>query len=180
MKRKTDMQKLFHFARKERGSALVELAVTVPLLILLLFSVLQAMFAMYAYHYTAFAAQQGARFAMVRGHTWSTNVYTPCQTSAPPNFTMIYGCEASSQDIQNFMQSLGAINSSKLTINQTTSYVWPGQTPGGSTVLCSGANKANSKNCLVQVTASYTFHFLPLLPASTVTVHATSEKAILQ
>ena len=111
------MQKWFSLAREEHGSALVEFAVTVPLLIFLLFAVLQGMFAMYVYHYTAYAAQQGARFAMVRGHTASGTIAQPCGTSAPPNFTMAYDCEAASSDIQNYVQSLGAINPSNLTIN---------------------------------------------------------------
>ena len=43
---KRQMQKWFSLAREEHGSALVEFAVTVPLLIFLLFAVLQGMFAM--------------------------------------------------------------------------------------------------------------------------------------
>ena len=44
----------------------------------------------------------------------------------------------------------------------------------------SGSNYKNSKSCLVQVTVSYTFNPLPLLPKSAMTMHATSEKVILQ
>jgi Flp pilus assembly protein TadG len=169
----------FCLASEERGSALVEFAVTVTLLIFLLFAVLQGTFAMYSYHYTAWAAQQGARFAMVRGYTWSSQGETvTCQTSAPPNFTMVYGCTAQSSDIQNYVQSLGAINSSKLTIIESNSYVWPGLTPDGTSTGCT--TQANSKGCLVKVTASYTFNFIPFLPASALTMSGTSEKVILQ
>src|ERR1700721_4697303 len=100
------MLKRLRWWREERGSALVEFAVTVPLLIFLLFAVLEGMFAMYLYHYTAYAAQQGARFAMVRGHTASGTIATPCGTSTPPNFTMASDCTATSNDIKNFVQPL--------------------------------------------------------------------------
>lgn len=172
------MQMRFRWAREERGSALVEFAMTGPLLIFLLFAVLQGMYAMYAYHFTAYAAQQGARFAMVRGHTASENIASPCGTSAPPNFTMAYDCEAKSSDIQNYVQSLGAINPSNLTINTSNSYVWPGKNPDGTTSGCT--TYTNSKGCLVKVTANYTFNFIPFLPFTGLTMTATSEKVILQ
>jgi Flp pilus assembly protein TadG len=178
MKRTIDIQRWLRAAREERASALVEFAVTVPLVIFLLFAILQGMFAMYAYHYTAFAAQQGARFAMVRGATWSQNTPTNCQTSAPPNFTISYECTATSSDIQNYVQSLGAINPTNLTIN--TSNVWPGITPDGATAPCSGSNPSNGKGCLVKVTANYNFNLLPSFPLSGLTMSATSEKVILQ
>jgi Flp pilus assembly protein TadG len=166
------------WTREDRGSALVEFAVTVPLLVFLLFAVLQGMFAMYAYHYTAWAAQQGARYAMVRGHTWSSlGVPSPCGASAPPNFTMKYDCEAAASDIQDYIQSLGAMNPTSLTMNQTTSYVWPSLTPDGSSAPCA---PMNSKGCLVRVTATYTFNLLPLVSGTALTMSATSEKVILQ
>lgn len=177
MKKKIDLLKRFRWARDERGSTVVEFAMTAPLLIFLLFAVFQGMVAMYIFHYTGYAAQQGARFAMVRGNTWSTNVTTNCSTSAPPNFTMTYGCTASSTDIQNYVQSLGAINASSLTINTTSSYVWPGKNPDGTTTGCT---QTNSKGCLVQVTANYTFNLLPYIPATALKMSATSEKVILQ
>src|ERR1035438_2909452 len=149
MKRLMDMLKQFRLAREEHGSALVEFAVTVPLLIFLLFAVLQGMFAMYLYHYTAWAAQEGARFAMVRGATASENVTSYC--------------EAQNNDIQNYVQSLGAINSSNLTINTSKTYIWPGTNPDGTTTGCA---PINSKGCMVRVTATYSFNVIPFLPFS--------------
>src|ERR1700734_1850853 len=99
MKKRIEMPKPFHLACEERGTALVEFAMTAWLLILLLFGVFQVMFAIYTYHFTTYAAQQGTRFAMVRGYTWSKNTTTNCSTSAPPNFTMAYDSTASGTDI---------------------------------------------------------------------------------
>lgn len=178
--KKAAMQKLLRFARDERGAELVEFAITATLLIFLLLGVLQCMFAMYAYHFTTYAAQQGTRFAVVRGHTWSQNVATNCSTSAPPNFAMKYGCTASSADIQNYVQSLATagIKPGNVTINTTSSYVWPGTTPDNTTTGCT--TSANSSGCLVKVTVSYSFGFLPFLPLHTLSMSATSEAAILQ
>lgn len=177
MKKQLDMQTLLRLAREEDGSELVEFALTGTLMVVLLFGVLQWMFAIYAYHFTTYAAQQGARYAMVRGYTWSKNTTTNCSSSAPPSFTMSYACTASSSDIQNYVQSLatGGISASNVTINTTNSYVWPGTTPDGATCA-----QVNSQGCLVKVTVSYTINFLPFLKISALPISATSETVILQ
>jgi len=69
MKKGTDMQTPLRLAREEHGAELVEFALAASLLALILFGMLQWMFAMYAYHFTNYAAEQGTRFAMVRGYT---------------------------------------------------------------------------------------------------------------
>lgn len=171
------MQTLFRLAREEDGVEVVEFAVVGPLVVLLLFGVLQWTFAIYAYHFTTYAAQRGTRFAMVRGYTWSKDLATNCSTAAPPAFTMPYACTASSADIQNYVQSLATagINPANVTINTTNSYVWPGTTPDGASCA-----QANSQGCLVRVTVSYTFKFLPFLKIATLPIGATSETVILQ
>lgn len=140
------------------------------------------MMAMYAYHFTTYAAQQGARFAAVRGYTWSKNTTTKCSTSAPPGFTMPYQCTVSSNDIQNYVQSLATagINPSNVTINTTTANVWPGVTPDCSSSCSTCSPNANSQGCLVKVAVSYTFNFLPFLNSPAFTIGATSENVILQ
>lgn len=171
------MQKLLHLAREERGSSLVEFAMTGWILMLLLLGIFQCMIAMYTYHFTTYAAQQGTRFAMVRGATWSQNIATNCSTSAPPSFQMKYNCTASSSDIQNYVQSLATpgILASGVSINTTSSYVWPGKTPDG--VTCS---TVNSQGCLVKVTVSYTFNFVPYMRISAIVMSSTSETSIIQ
>jgi Flp pilus assembly protein TadG len=180
MKSGIGMQKLLRLAREEHGSSLVEFAMTALLLVVLLSGVLQWMLAMYAYHFTTFAAQQGARFASVRGYTWSKSETTNCSTSAPPSFTMPYECTVSASDIQNYVQSLapGGINITNLTINTTSSYVWPGETPDNTTTGCT--TNANSQGCMVKVTVTYTFSLLPFLKNPNLSMAATSESVILQ
>lgn len=174
------MRKLLNLAREERGSSLVEFAMTGWILMLLIVGVFQCMIAMYAYHFTTYAAQAGTRFAMVRGHTWSSQGITEgCGTSAPPSFQMKYNCEASSTDIQNYVQSLATpgILPSNVSINTTSSYVWPGKTPDGVTSTCS---TVNSQGCLVKVTVNYTFNFVPYMPMTALSLTSTSETSILQ
>jgi hypothetical protein len=152
------------------------------MLVGLMFAVFNWMAGMYVYHFMSYAAQQGSRFAIVRGHTWSKNTTsgTQCGTSAPPNFTMMYNCTANANDIQNYVQSLAHpwILPSGMTINESSSYLWPGKNPDGNTTGCS--TNANSPGCLVKVTVSYNFSFLPLMKLTGLPMTATSEKVITQ
>ncbi len=156
---------------------LVEFAMSALILMGVMVGVIEFALAAYAYHFVSSAAQQGTRFAMVRGHTWSEDEATNCSTSAPPNFTMAYECTASGTDIQNYVQSLATAGISPDNVTINTSDVWPGKTPDGTTGTCS---PANSQGCLVKVTVSYSFSFLPFQHLSALSIGATSEGAILQ
>jgi Flp pilus assembly protein TadG len=179
MGKKVVVLKLFRFACEERGSALVEFAITVTMLMSLTVGVIGFSLAMYSYHFVSSAAQQGVRFASLRGYTWSKDAADNCSSSAPPNFTMVYDCTASSTDIQNYVQSLAtvAINQSSVTINTTSSFIWPGQTPSGSTSTCS---PANSQGCVVKVTVKYTFNFFGIERLAPLSMSATSQGVVLQ
>lgn len=175
MKKGIGMQRLFRLVREEHGAELVEFAMTGLLLMTVLFGVFAWMYAMYAYDFTSYAAQQGSRFAEVRGYTWSANVGTSCSTSST-NFTIPYDCTASSNDIQNYVQSLapGGISASNVTVNSS----WPGTTPDGTTTGCT--INANSQGCMVKVKVNYSFNFFPFMNLSALSMSATSEKVILQ
>lgn len=179
MKERVDKKKLLRLARGESGSSLVEFAMSALILIGFLVGVIEFGLATYTYHFLSSAAQQGTRFAMVRGYTWSENVATNCSTSAPPNFAMTYDCTAQGTDIQNYVQSLatGGISPSSVTVNTTSSYVWPGTTPDGTTTGCS---TINSQGCMVKVTVSYSFKFLPFEQLPALSMSSTSEGVILQ
>ncbi len=179
MKKRNQLQNLLRLARDESGIELVEFAMTALVLTIVMFAAFEFAFALYIFHFASYAAQEGSRFAMVRGNTWSKNISTDCSTSAPPNFTMPYDCTASITDIQNYVQSLatGGISSSAVSIDTTSSYVWPGTTPDGSTTGCT---TANSQGCLVKVTVKYSFNFMPFMKLSALPISATSETVILQ
>lgn len=175
MKRKFIMPKLLRLARQECGSELVEFALTAMILLGLVFSVIGFALAMYTYHFVSSAAQQGMRFAIVRGYTWSKNTPVSCGTSAPPNFTMAYNCTASSADIQNYVQSLATVGIQASAVTVTTT--WPGKTQSGATSTCT---TANSQGCLVNVNVSYSYNWLLLERLSALTMKATSQGVVLQ
>jgi Flp pilus assembly protein TadG len=160
--------------RDQRGSAeAVELAFTLPILLMVVFGIIGFCQAMYAYHFVSFAAQEGARYAMVRGADWTT----ACATSAPPSFTLTYQCNAAASDVQNFVRSAATLGIKATNITVTTT--WPGTTPSAVTT-CPGAT-TNSKGCFVKVQVSYPFYYpVPFLPTSAVTFTGTSEKVIQQ
>ncbi|MFP5277046.1 MAG: TadE/TadG family type IV pilus assembly protein [Acidobacteriota bacterium] len=165
-------RRLLHLRREESGSELVEFAVASLLLLMVLFSIFDLCRAMYSYYFVSYAAQQGARYAMVRGSGWSSN----CSTSSPPGFAMNYGCTAASSDVQNYVQSLAmpGVNQSDIAVSTS----WPGQTPNCLS-NCSACAPSDKAGCMVNVQVSYTFNFmLPFLPKSALTFSGSAEKVI--
>ena len=166
------------FGREECGSKLAEFALVVTLFFMLIIGILDCSIALYAHHFVSWAAEEGTRYAAVRGADWRTD----CSTSAPPGFTLGYDCAASASDIQNYVQSLAppGLVPSSITVNTTTSYVWPGTTPDCGTAPCTACStNNNSQGCFVRVQVTYPFTFtLPLLPHSNLNLSATSEKVI--
>ena len=175
------LARMVRLVQEECGSELVEFAFTIPVLFALFFGIMDFSRAMYCYHYVSYAAQEGARYAMVRGADTTSG---PCKTSAPPNFTETFNCEAASSDVQNYVTSrmLPLIDPSLMTVVTT----WPGTTPGssGNSSSCSGSNGSSSgpqsQGCMVEVQVKYAFTFLlPFLPRSAaINFSSTSEKVI--
>jgi Flp pilus assembly protein TadG len=133
----------------ERGSALVEMAVVMAVLLMIMFGIIDFGRAFYTYSFVANAAREGARWAIVRG--------SKC--------TQLDHCPAASgtSDIQPYVQSLseGATNPSK--ISATLAFTGCGNAPG----------------CVAEVTVQYPFKFmLPFLPSAGMTMSSTSEMVI--
>ncbi len=169
------MRRLMRILGDERGSEIVEFGLSALVLMTTVLGLVDVSRAMYAYHIVTHAAQSGARFAMVRGADWTGS----CSTSAPPSFTMPYGCKVSSTDVQNYVKSLGMVNWS----NQGTTPVtvtWPGTTPD-CTSSCSACSTTNSKGCMVKVNVQYKFTFATVFFKQTsVTFSSTAQQVIEQ
>lgn len=89
--------------RGDRGSALVEYALTFIVFMSMLLGITDFGRAMYAYHFVSSAAREGARYAMVRGCTPTTTI---CPTAAD------------SSSVQTFVKNVPlGIDSSKVTVN---------------------------------------------------------------
>jgi Flp pilus assembly protein TadG len=174
LRRTIEWRKLIGLARDERGSELVEFAVTAVLLVAIVFGVIDFGMAMYAEHFVSSAAQQGARYAIVRGSDWTST----CSTSAPPNFVLSYHCNASSSDVQNYVKSLAGMGLSSTNVSAAAS--WPGTTPDCASACSACTTATNATGCMVQVQVTYTFTFLKLrfLPQSVLKLTSTAEQVI--
>lgn len=157
MSRTTAIRILKRLLRSERGNAaLVEFTFIAAILFSLLFGMLCLSLATYSAHWVSYAAQQGARYAIVHGADSGTG--SACSTTVA-NAATKFNCEASATDVQNYIESLesGGITNSNVTVNTSTMYPG-GTTPAGTT--CASGSEA--QGCPVNVTVSYTFNLLPL------------------
>ena len=130
----------------ESGATMVEFALATTILFAMVFGILQLSMALYSYHFTADAAREATRWAIVRGSLSCTN--TPALNK----------CNATTTDITNVVKSLGypGIDPNQLTV--TTTYRNPDNT------LCTTA-PCNLPGNSVQVRVSYAF--LLQIPFST-------------
>lgn len=146
-------------AKSERGASLPETAIVLTVLLAVIFGIIEFGRVMYTYAFVAQLARQGARWAIVRG----------AQCSALDH------CNASSSDIQNYVQSLnyGVAKSSNIAVTAT----W---------LQCPPGSSGNQPGCVVSVNVRYPFSFmLPYMPKSgnsfmQITMNSTSEMVISQ
>lgn len=155
-----------------RGSALVEYAIVLPVLLMILFGIMDFSRYLYTYHFVSEVAREATRYAIVRGSTFSGS---DCAS------TSTFACDATAADIQSYVQGLtppGIVSASVI-----ATPTWPGTAPAGAATACNTSNGNNSPGCLVQVVVSYPFRFIfPVLPesASTWNISSTSVMVIAQ
>jgi Flp pilus assembly protein TadG len=147
----------------ELGSAVVESALSFGLLMMTVLGIFYCSWALYAYEFVSYAAQQGARYAIVRGYNWSPAVCTSPSTQA---------CVATAANVTSYVQSLvtPGISANNLVVTSA----WPGYT-----IQNASCSNVNAAGCLVTVQVTYNFKFsLPLIPISAMTFHSSSEQVI--
>lgn len=153
---------------EETGSTLLESALCLSLVLLVSIGIMMCSLAVYTEHYVESAASSGARYATVRGSTYSG---TSCAAAAS------YYCEAGTSGILNYIQTNAAPGIKVSNISVTAS--WPGTTGAGG--ACNTAQGNDSPGCLVTVTVSYPFTFtLPGLSKQSITFHASRSTIISQ
>ena len=158
--------------REETGAELVEAALASLILFSVLIAIVGFSLAMYYYHYVSYAAAEGARFAAVRGTTATTN----CSTVAPPNFVQKFNCEASSTDVQNYVQSLFSPATVDPNVSVTTTYT---QTTPSCSSSCSACSDPEAAGCYVKVVVSYQPSiFVPLIQTLSPTFTSTAYQLI--
>ena len=156
------------FLHEEAGSSLVEFALSATVFTMTLFGVLGAAFALYVDHYVDAAARDGARYAMVRGSTWTG---TSCAS------TQTLQCAATAANITSYIKAVtpAGFPLSNLKVNTT----WPGSTPSGSS--CDTTQGADSPGCTVAVQVSYSVHLLvPFVSKPDLTLSSTAKVAVAQ
>ena len=90
------MRRLKSLVWDERAAELVEFALASGIFFTLIFGIIEFCLVIYAGSFVAFAAQQGSRYAMVRGSDWTGS----CQGTGS------FGCQATALNVQNYILSL--------------------------------------------------------------------------
>jgi Flp pilus assembly protein TadG len=162
--------------RCEKGAALVETALSATVLLALLMGMMQTFLALYGYHYVAYAAREGSRWAMVRG--------ADCHLDG---LTMTH-CGAQQSDIQTYVRSLSfpGIDSNNVTV--TAAWDSPSTpttaAPTISWSTCSTGTPAtgcNNPGHIVVVDVTYAFPLnIPFVSNRTLNMTSTSSMVISQ
>jgi Flp pilus assembly protein TadG len=149
---------------RERGTTLLESAVTISVLLLMMFGVVGFGTALYTYHFVSNTAREATRWASVRGST--------CPQDMP---VLSGGCPAADTDVTAYVQNLSTgIGLDPTKVTTTTTWV----APPNNLAIC--ASRPNSPGCVVKVQVQYSFQFLfPLLPSG-FTMQSTSQMVISQ
>lgn len=161
------------FAREERGQSVVEGALSLMMLMMLIFGVIETSWAIYSDHYVANVAHEAARFAMVRGGGWTS----ACDGTGTQSM-----CVATTDDVRNFVANR---NFPGITITAAEVHVQYFATlPSSTSQSCSADSTgtlANAAGDAVQVTICHPFTLtVPLIPAITWQLTSTSQMVIAQ
>ncbi|MFZ1085194.1 MAG: TadE/TadG family type IV pilus assembly protein [Terracidiphilus sp.] len=159
------MRKVKSLIFDEDGAEIMAFALSATVLFMLIFVIIELCLMCYAYNSVALAAQQGTRYAMVRGSDWTS----ACATTAS------FGCEATATNVQNYI-----LNQPHPGINLTAaeiSVTWPGTPVSGTNAACTA--NAYAQGCEVKVTVSYPFTWnIPFIKPGSKTLNSTSIETI--
>ena len=127
---------------EDSGGTLVETALSIFLLLTLMFGIIEGSLAIYSYHFISNAAREGTRYAIVRG----TDFTTACTS------TVYSGCFVTAAQVETYVTNLSfpGIDTTKLVVA-----VQCATTVGGTFGAFPGA--CDSAGNVVQVTVSYPY-----------------------
>jgi Flp pilus assembly protein TadG len=145
--------------RIQRGTVLVEQALTVTFLCSIMFGIVECGRMLYAYHFVSSAARDASRWASVRSQTSNLG-------------------HAGHGNIQTLVQPPNGMGLDPAQVTATINWV----PPQNNTPLCPAAGLPSDKpGCMVSVQVQYVYQFtLPLVRAGTITMQSTSETLITQ
>jgi hypothetical protein len=144
--------------KSQRGTNLVEQALTITFLCSIMFGIIDCARLMYAYHFVANAAREASRYASVRSASSGTPV--------------------NNGNLQSLVRTVPGMGLDSNQLSTTTNYLPP---PHGSPSCPAPGPPSNKPGCMVQVQVTYNYSFiLPLLPSAGVTMKSTSETLITE
>jgi Flp pilus assembly protein TadG len=161
------LRKLLQDAGGEDGVAIVEMAVSAAIMFAVIIGIFEVCLALYSYHFTADAAREASRWAMVRG--------SACSTYSPG----LDHCNAQLSDVQSYVQNLGypGLDAQNLSVAATW---YSHSTPPNPTWTACG-NVCNQPGNMVQVVVTYNFPLnVPFWKTSIVGVSSTSNMVVSQ
>ena len=147
----------------ESGSALIEFAIGLGVLLTGVFTLMEICLMFYTYSTIDECAREGARYAIVRGSSCLTNGVTAAGVS----------CAATADSINTYVKNLGYPNAAggAMTVNTTYSSDGVNFTTTGS----------NDPNDIVRVQVGYTFPIkMPFVPNNAISLSAQSQLYIVQ
>jgi Flp pilus assembly protein TadG len=154
------MRRLWDLVGAEDAAELPEFALATTMFFTLIFGIVEFCMAMYADGFVAFAAQQGTRYAMVRGSDWTS----ACASASS------YGCKATASNVQNYVLSLPHPGLSLTAANITPTWL--------QTNAAGNACVQYSQGCQVEVQVSYTFQMSLPFYSPSISLSSTSIETI--
>lgn len=151
MRRHPWFRKIRRRIGNERGQAIIEVALALPIIAAFTLMMIEICLAFYSYCMISESAREGTRYAIVRGAS--------CQTASGAS------CTASATTINNVVANLGWPNLGNGKLSANTSYPDLNENTGSR----------------VQVVVSYTFPYnIPFAPKGTIHMSSTSVMYIVQ
>jgi Flp pilus assembly protein TadG len=153
----------------ECGSAILETAFSLIILLTFLFGIIATCMMLYTYHFISEAAREGTRYAIVRGSTAGAG-----NCAAPGPATCIAQGGNDAGDIATYVKGLSfpGIDPGNMTVNSAWSAYVHGNSCG---------TPCNSPGNLVTVTVTYNFPLtIPFVPNRSYAMSSTSAMVISQ
>ncbi len=146
--------------RGEQGATMVETALSMLILLAILFGLIEMCLALYSYYFLSDAAREGTRYAIVHGST--------CMVSG-------VSCTMTASQIDTYVKDLGypGINPANMTVTTTYSI-----SPGEESCVAAGCNGPGDR---VTVLVNYNFSLMiPFVTSKALSMSSTSSMVISQ
>lgn len=155
--------------RGDQGATIVATALSCTILLSIFIGVFEMSLGLYNYHLVCNAAREATRYAIVRGSASCAN---------SPNLS---NCNATSAQIQSYVQGLGYPYSGQLTVTTTWLTAVSSGSPATTTWTACTSGTCNAPGNLVNAVVTEAFPLnVPFISTSTLQLSSTSQMVISQ